>query len=85
MTNNDGRRVIASKAKRSGLDALRTVVVYDQRVNDIDLGVHGVGGVEYTFAAVPISLFLDGTLFMEVVDDPFLFWPQLGTGARFRF
>ena len=45
----------------------------------------GVIGLEYTFSKVPISLFLDGTLFMEIFDDPFLFRPQAGTGARFRF
>ncbi|MBK9196563.1 MAG: hypothetical protein IPO17_16585 [Flavobacteriales bacterium] len=61
------------------------IVVYDQRVTELDLGADGVIGLEYTFSKVPISLFLDGTLFMEIFDDPFLFRPQAGTGARFRF
>ncbi len=59
--------------------------VEGERVTGIDLGVDGVLGLEYKFKNAPLSLFMDGTLFMEVVDDPFLFWPQFGFGARYRF
>lgn len=61
------------------------VTVYDERVLETDLGVDGVIGLEYTFSEVPISMFVDGTLFMELFNDPFLFRPQAGTGVRFRF
>lgn len=56
-----------------------------EQVTDIDLGIDGVLGLEYTFSKAPISVFLDVTLFMEVIDNPFLFWGQGGLGARYRF
>src|SRR5690606_15052357 len=52
---------------------------------DYDLGLDGVIGLEYTFEEVPISVFTDITLFMEVVDNPFRFWFQGGIGARYNF
>lgn len=55
------------------------------RVTDFDLGADGVLGLEYTFKEVPLSLFLDATLFMEVVDNPFLFSLQGGIGVRYNF
>jgi hypothetical protein len=55
------------------------------RVADIDIGIDGVLGLEYTFDEAPISIFLDATLFMEVVDDPFYFWLQGGIGVRYNF
>jgi hypothetical protein len=61
------------------------IYVTREPVVDIDFGVDGVLGLEYTFRSAPISLFVDGTLFMEVVDDPFLFYTQGGIGGRFRF
>jgi len=61
------------------------VVVRDERVTNIDLGVDGVVGLEYNFNNAPVSIFTDLTLFMELLDDPFVFRPQLGLGARFRF
>jgi hypothetical protein len=61
------------------------VYVPEERVVDFDLGVDAVGGLEYTFRNTPASLFTDLTLFMEVVDDPFVFWWQFGLGARYRF
>lgn len=60
------------------------IYVSEERVPNADIGVDAVIGLEYKFKG-PISLFLDGTLFMEVLDDPFLFWSQAGIGARFRF
>lgn len=56
-----------------------------ERVTDIDLGVDGVLGLEYRFKTVPFSLFADITLFMEVLDDPFVFWTQGGAGVRYNF
>jgi hypothetical protein len=57
----------------------------DERVTDIDLGADLVIGLEYRFPSVPISVFGDLTLFMEIVDDPFLFWFQGGLGVRYNF
>jgi hypothetical protein len=61
------------------------VYVTSDRIFDFDLGVDAVIGMEYRFPNSPLSLFLDLTLFMEVLDDPFLFWPQGGIGGRFNF
>jgi len=52
---------------------------------DVDFGADGVFGLEYAFSNVPISIFLDLTLFMEVYDSPFVFWYQSGIGARYNF
>jgi hypothetical protein len=60
-------------------------VVYDADVVETDLGLDGVLGVEYKFPDAPVALFMDGTLFMEIIDDPFLFRPQFGIGARYMF
>jgi len=56
-----------------------------ERVTDFDIGADGVIGLEYTFSGAPISVFLDMTLFMEIVDDPFRFWFQGGIGGRYNF
>ncbi len=61
------------------------ITVYDERVTETDLGLDGVIGLEYKFKDAPVSLFMDGTLFMELIDEPFLFNTQFGLGARFRF
>ncbi|MBK9760207.1 MAG: hypothetical protein IPO90_09610 [Flavobacteriales bacterium] len=60
-------------------------VAYDERATNIDLGLDGVIGLEYKMKDAPVSFFLDGTLYMELYDEPFVFWPQAGIGARFRF
>ncbi|HZF99504.1 MAG TPA: hypothetical protein VEY71_00805 [Chitinophagales bacterium] len=54
-------------------------------VTDLDLGVDGVLGLEYKFKKAPVALFTDATLFMEVADDPFVFWMQGGLGVRYNF
>lgn len=56
-----------------------------RRVFDFDIGGDIVVGLEYTFPNTPISLFADVTLFMEIIDDPFLFWAQGGIGGRYNF
>jgi len=61
------------------------IVVSDQRVTETDFGVDGVIGLEYKIKNAPVSLFVDGTLFMEIVDDPFIFMPQFGIGGRYTF
>lgn len=55
------------------------------RVTDIDLGLDGVIGLEYTFDDIPVSVFIDATLFLELVDDPLNPWFQGGLGARYNF
>lgn len=54
------------------------------RIVDVDIGGDVVIGLEYTFKA-PISVFIDLCLFMEILDDPFLFGAQAGLGGRFNF
>jgi len=61
------------------------VVVRDERVTELDLGLDGVIGLEYNFSNAPVSIFTDATLFMELIDNPFVFAGQFGLGVRFRF
>jgi hypothetical protein len=56
-----------------------------ESVTDLDIGADGVIGLEYNFKNAPLSLFADATLFMEVIDDPFIFRLQGGLGLRFNF
>ncbi|WP_439183357.1 SH3 domain-containing protein [Carboxylicivirga taeanensis] len=56
-----------------------------EKETDVDLGADGVIGLEYTLPKAPVSFFLDATLFMEIVDDPFHFSLMGGIGARYRF
>lgn len=62
-------------------------VIYDtgDRTVDIDFGGDVVIGLEYLFPDVPFSVFLDLTLFIEVVDDPFVPWYMGGFGGRYNF
>ena len=58
---------------------------YTERSADIDLGVHAIIGVEYKIPDVPIRLFLDGAVLVEIVDNPLFIWGQIGLGARYDF
>ena len=53
--------------------------------NDIEMGADGVLGLEYTFANAPVAIFLDGMLFLEIIDDPFNLDLDLGIGLRYNF
>lgn len=55
------------------------------RVANIDVGPDGVIGLEYSFAELPISVFVDATLFVEFADNPVRIWPQGGIGGRYNF
>ena len=55
------------------------------KITDIDLGGDAVIGAEYEFEDVPIRVFTDLTLFMEIVDNPFYFWIQGAIGGRYMF
>jgi hypothetical protein len=56
-----------------------------EKVTDLDIGVDGVLGLEYTFKDIPLSVFGDVMLFMEFADNPFAFWLQGGVGVRYNF
>ncbi|MFN3403944.1 MAG: hypothetical protein ACK40G_07605 [Cytophagaceae bacterium] len=56
-----------------------------ERVTDIDIGADGVIGAEYHIPDLPLSVFADVTLFMEILDNPFLFFLQGGVGVRYNF
>jgi len=60
---------------------------YDEnhQVREFDFGGDGVIGLEYTFKNAPISIFADVVLFMEIIDNPFLFYGQGGIGCRYNF
>ena len=51
----------------------------------INLGLDGVLGLEYTFEEVPVSIFLDGTLYLELINRPFLIAGFGGIGVRYNF
>lgn len=55
------------------------------RVTDIDLGVDGIIGLEYSWREVPLTVFLDVNLLVEIVDSPFVLYLQGGTGVRYYF
>jgi uncharacterized protein YraI len=57
----------------------------EDRVTDIDLGLDGVLGLEYMMKDLPLSFFLDVNLFVEIVDTPFIIYPQGGAGVRYNF
>ncbi|KAA9332697.1 hypothetical protein [Adhaeribacter soli] len=56
---------------------------YSDSYTNIDLGVDGVLGLEYTFSDLPLSIFADVNLFLEVVDNVNLYL-QGGVGVRYN-
>lgn len=58
---------------------------YYERFTDVDLGVDGVIGLEYTIPGAPLSIFLDGNVFVEVFDAPGWIHGQSGIGIRYNF
>ncbi|MCC7301979.1 MAG: hypothetical protein IT233_05005 [Bacteroidia bacterium] len=52
---------------------------------NFDIGIDGVIGLEFNFKEVPLSVFTDAVMFMEVADQPFRFWWQGGSGIRYNF
>jgi hypothetical protein len=53
--------------------------------SDIDLGPEGVIGMEYTFEQVPITIFGDFSLMVELADRPGTFKGFSGVGGRYHF
>jgi hypothetical protein len=58
--------------------------VYDERA-DVDFGPEGILGTEYTFEDIPLTVFGDLSLMIELIDNPAV--PQIygGLGVRFNF
>jgi hypothetical protein len=55
-----------------------------ERVTDLDFGADGVLGLEYHIPNAPLSVFADANLFLELFDDPFIFFGQAGIGIRYN-
>lgn len=45
----------------------------------------GIIGLEYIFEEVPLSIFADLNLFLEVYRNPYNIHPQGGIGIRYNF
>ncbi|MFP4095131.1 MAG: hypothetical protein ACLFUB_11630 [Cyclobacteriaceae bacterium] len=56
-----------------------------EAVNDIDLGVDFIGGLDFTFHDIPLSIFTDINLFVELIDSPLFLRLQGGGGVRYNF
>ena len=56
-----------------------------ERVTNVDVGVDGILGMEYSWKEVPLTVFLDINLFLEIADSPFILYLQGGTGVRYYF
>jgi len=53
--------------------------------NNISLGGAGLAGAEYFVPNSPLSLFLEGGLYIELIPDIFYLHPQASIGVRFNF
>jgi uncharacterized protein YraI len=58
---------------------------YYERFTDLDLGIDGVLGLEFTIPNAPLSIFLDANIFVEVFDAPGWIHGQSGLGIRYNF
>jgi len=54
------------------------------KVTDLDLGADILIGLEYHIPRAPLSLFTDINLMLELIDDPFVLFPQGGIGIRYN-
>lgn len=52
--------------------------------NDVDFGPEGMVGMEYTFEGIPLTVFGELSLMLEIIDRVTL-RPFSGIGARYRF
>ena len=55
------------------------------RDDQTEFGADGVIGLEFTFAQDRLSAFMEGILFLELVDDPFDLELDAGIGLRYNF
>lgn len=58
---------------------------YYETVTDVDFGPEFMGGMEYTFEDVPITLFGEVSVLIELLNRPFVFRGFAGVGGRIRF
>ena len=58
--------------------------VQEETYSDIDLGPEGIAGMEYTFQDVPVAIFGEISLMMEIVDRLTL-QPFGAVGVRYNF
>jgi hypothetical protein len=72
-----------SKVKYRFQNVENALVESDTR-NDVDFGPEGIGGMEYEFQDVPVTIFGEVSLMLELVDRPTL-RPFAGIGARYNF
>jgi hypothetical protein len=56
-----------------------------ESVNDVDLGADLIGGLDFTFHDIPLSIFGDINLFVELLDSPLFLRLQGGFGVRYNF
>jgi len=52
---------------------------------NVDIGADGTIGAEYLFQNMPISVFLDVIIYVELVDDPLNIDLDAGIGVRYNF
>lgn len=55
------------------------------RIMQIDAGIDGFLGAEYSFQEIPLTIFADFGMFLEIYDVPFWPWMQGGFGVRYNF
>jgi hypothetical protein len=59
---------------------------YDSdKYHDIDFGPEGIVGIEYTFKDVPVSVYTEFDLLIEMADQMGYIRPFTGIGVRFNF
>jgi hypothetical protein len=61
-----------------------TAILHDSRT-DIDFGPEGIAGMEYTFDDIPLTLFGEVSVLLELADRPLTFRAFAAAGARFNF
>jgi hypothetical protein len=52
---------------------------------DVDLGPEGILGLEYTFQDIPLVVFGEGSMLIELADRPFTWRPFGALGLRYLF
>jgi len=56
-----------------------------EAVNDVDLGADLIGGLDFSFHDIPLSIFTDINLYVELLDSPLFLRLQGGGGVRYNF
>ena len=79
-----GTMLKIGKVEYHYLDGSDGVSKTDKR-NNLDFGPDGIIGVEYTFEDIPLNVFGEMSLLVELVDRPFALQIYGGVGARIFF